>query len=366
MTRLLAATRKGLFELSGDWLAVHRAHFLGVPVSAVLCDTRDNTWYAALGHGHFGVKIHRSDDEGGSWTELAPPTYPTKPDDVIDVCPMRQTPRPWNTELVWTLEAGHPDEPGVLWAGTIPGGLFRSADRGETWEIVSSLWNEPSRAEWFGGGYDYPGIHSVLVDPRQPGRVLVGISCGGAWRTDDGGASWVVGTGMRAAYMPDGLAEKPEIQDPHRLAACAAAPDVVWTQHHGGMFKSIDYGATWREITDVAPSTFGFAVAAHPTDPETAWFVPAVNDEVRVPVDGKVVVTKTTDGGRTFRTLRDGLPQQDAYDLVYRHAFEVDATGERLALGSTTGSLWYSDDGGEHFAAAHTSLPPIHALRWLP
>jgi hypothetical protein len=291
--------------------------------------------------------------------------YPPKPDDVIDVCPIRGIERPWSTEMVWSLEAGHPDEPGVLWAGTIPGGLFRSADRGESWTLVRALWDHPSRLRWMGGGYDYPGIHSIVVDPRAPGHLLVGVSCGGTWRTEDGGASWTVSNGMIAHFMPEGMQDIPDVQDPHRVAGCTADPDVLWNQHHGGMYRSADAGRTWQEITDVAPSTFGFAVAAHPTDPDTAWFVPAVSDEVRVPVDGRVVVTKTTDGGRTFRTLADGLPQHDAYDLVYRHALAVDATGERLALGSTGGSLWCSDDGGEHFRTVNTSLPPVHALRWV-
>jgi hypothetical protein len=365
MTDLLVATRKGLFELSGRVPEVTRAHFLGAPVSAVLRDPRDNTWYAALGHGHFGVKIHRSDDEGVTWTELAAPAYPPKPADVEDICPMRQTPRPWNTELVWTLEAGHAAEPGVLWAGTIPGGLFRSPDRGDTWQLVESLWNHPARQQWFGGGYDYPGVHSVLVDPRGPGRVVAGVSCGGVWRSDDGGASWQVGRGMRAPYMPDGLADAPEIQDPHRLAFCAAAPDVMWTQHHCGMFRSLDAGLTWQQLTDVAPSDFGFAVAAHPTEPDTAWFVPAAGDEARVPVDGRVVVTKTTDGGRTFTAATTGLPQSHAYDLSYRHALDVDAAGERVAFGSTTGSMWNSNDTGDTFTAITASLPPIFAVRYI-
>ncbi|WP_446914393.1 hypothetical protein, partial [Klebsiella pneumoniae] len=91
---------------------------------------------------------------------------------------------------------------------------------------------------------------------------------------------------------------------------------------------------------------FGFAVAAHPHDPETAWFVPAVKDECRVPVDGRLVVSRTGDGGRSFQAFGDGLPAFGCYDLVYRHALDVDDTGERLAIGSTTGNLWTSEDGG--------------------
>ena len=125
-----------------------------------------------------------------------------------------------------------------------------------------------------------------------------------------------------------------------------------------------DAGASWSEIENVRPSAFGFPVAAHPRDPETAWFVPAVKDEKRYPADGRVVVNRTRDGGRTFETLAQGLPQDHAYDLVYRHALDVDEAGERLAFGSTTGSLWVSDDAGDSWSTLAANLPPVYAVRF--
>ena len=151
-----------------------------------------------------------------------------------------------------------------------------------------ALTNEPSRREWFGGGYDVPGIHSICVDPLNSRRVLVGISCGGVWITEDGGASWKPGVaGMRAAYMPPERAEDPAVQDPHRIVQCASAPDVYWCQHYNGIWRSHDGAQRWQEIGAAAKplaSDFGFAVAAHPQDPLTAWFVPAMADERRIPI----------------------------------------------------------------------------------
>ena len=60
----------------------------------------------------------------------------------------------------------------------------------------------------------------------------------------------------------------------------------------------------------------------------------------------------------------DGLPDTHAYDLVYRHALDVDASGETLAMGSTTGGLWCSDDAGEHWALVNAHLPPINLVRF--
>jgi photosystem II stability/assembly factor-like uncharacterized protein len=153
-------------------------------------------------------------------------------------------------------------------------------------------------------------------------------------------------------------------QDPHIVAQCRANPDVLWVQHHNGIFRSTDAAASWTEISNVKPSAFGFAVAAHPEDPNTAWFVPAVKDEKRYPVDGCVVVNRTRDGGKSFETLSRGLPQQHAYDLVYRHALDVDESGNRLAFGSTTGSLWITEDAGETWRLLSSNLPPIHAVRF--
>jgi hypothetical protein len=135
-------------------------------------------------------------------------------------------------------------------------------------------------------------------------------------------------------------------------------------QHHNGVFRSDDGGRNWESIADIKPSVFGFGVAVHPKDGDTAWFVPAIKDERRVPVDGKVVVTRTRDGGKSFDVLTRGLPQESAYDLVFRHALAVDDGGDRLAMGSTTGGLWVSEDQGDHWRGLSVRLPPIHAVRF--
>ena len=275
-----------------------------------------------------------------------------------------QIPVPWNVELIWALEAAHPDEPGALWCGTIPGGLFTSSDRGDSWQIVESLWRDERRSQWSGGGYDFPGIHSISVDPRSAGHVVVSVSCGGTWRTEDGGATWEVSAGMRNSYMPPGLEYDPVSQDPHRTVRAPSQPDVLWTQHHNGVFRSADSGATWHEL-EVPPSSFGFAVAVHPQDADTAWFVPAVKDEMRIPVGAALAVSRTRDGGKTFDVLRSGLPQSNAYHLVYRHALDVSTNGESLMMGSTTGSLFASEDGGEVWGRVTADLPPIAVVRFV-
>jgi hypothetical protein len=170
---------------------------------------------------------------------------------------------------------------------------------------------------------------------------------------------------MYALYMPPERKEDPYIQDPHRLVQCKAKPDSLWVQHHNGVFRTTDGAASWKDVQAVKPTTFGFVVAVHPSEPDTAWFAPAKSDEQRVPVDAKLVVSRTRDGGKTFEALGRGLPQDHTYDLIYRHALDVDATGDRLALGSTTGGLWLSEDQGDSWAAMPARLPPIYAVRFM-
>jgi hypothetical protein len=355
--RLYVGTRKGLFEVvrgRTDW-EVGPVHFLGDPVTAVLAD--GETVYAALDLGHFGAKLWRR--KGAStWGEIATPTFPPKPGDAGD------DPHPWSLGKIWVLERG--GVPGRLWAGTMPGGLFRSDDGGTSWSLNEALWHMPARREWAGvAGGEQPGIASVLIDPRNPRDIRVGVSTAGVWVSSDDGVSWRnVNHGMYAEYMPPERREDPIVQDVHRLARCAAYPDVVWCQHHNGVFRSEDAGTTWCELAAIRPSKFGFTVAAHPHDPNTAWFVPATKDELRVPVDGRVVVARTRDGGRSFDVLRSGLPQHHAYDLVWRHALSVDQTGERLAFGSTSGGLWVSEDGGDSWTMVEARLPPIAVVRF--
>ncbi len=360
---LLVASRKGLFVVRGhgaQW-AITAHHFAGDPVTQALVDPRSGHWYAALRLGHFGVKLRKSTDQGAHWVDIAAPAFPPKP----AAGPLAQDPTPWNVELIWSLVPGGPDQPGRLWAGCMPAGLFKSDDAGQSWTLNTALWEDPRRLGWMGGGNDYPGMHSVLVDPRDPQHISVAVSCGGVWQSLDDGASWALtARGMAADYLPQDSADDENTQDPHRMVQCAAAPDVLWVQHHCGIYRSVNGGQLWSAIAAPAPSGFGFAVACDPHNPLRAWFAPAVADTHRYAPDGKMVVNRADDGGQTFSTWSSGLPQSHAYDLVYRHSLELAPDRHTLAMASTTGGLWISADAGEHWHCVSSHLPPVAAITW--
>ncbi|HYY60055.1 MAG TPA: sialidase family protein, partial [Burkholderiales bacterium] len=226
MQQLYVATRKGLFIIDPARWALAKPHFLGDPVSAVLA--HGGAIYAALNLGHFGVKLRRSDDGGQTWQEIAAPTYPRKPAGTDDKTE-------WKLVQVWTMEAAGD----TLWAGTNPGGLFRSRDRGESWSLVHSLWDRKERTEWFGGGYDSPGIHSICIDPRDARKLTIAVSCGGVWQSADGAERWhLAASGMHADYFPPERKHDQNIQDVHRMVQAPSQPEVLYAQHHNGVFRS--------------------------------------------------------------------------------------------------------------------------------
>lgn len=345
--RLLVATRKGLFTVErprGKWTLTDAA-FEGEEVSSVLADARDGAVYAAIRSGR-GSSLVRSNNGARSFEPVGALEIPTElaaDAELLSVC---------------VLEAAGRDKAGELWAGTLSGALFRSLDRGEHWNFVEALWRLPERQRFRATGFPAPALHSVSVDPRDSNHVLVAVSRGGVFATYDGGASFeLVGAGLEAEAR-DG-----ELPDPHRLARCRSSPDVIWCQHERGIFRSTDAGKTFASIA-AASNAFGFAMAAHPYDADTAWFVPARDPHHRVPFDRTLAVEKTRDGGKTFEPRTRGLPQHFAYDVVYRHALDVDDSGTLVALGSTTGNLFLSADGGESFEVISHHLPPIQAVRF--
>lgn len=367
--RALVSTRKGLFEISqadAGWQC-QLIGFIADPVSISLFDARDGSIYAALKLGHFGVKMHRRDAGSSTWTEISTPSFPPQP----PADAQENSDVDWKLVQIWSLAAGGADQPGVLWAGSLPGGLFRSEDRGESWQLVEALWQHPLRREWMGGGAEVPGIHSICVHPENSQHVLVGVSCGGAWLTTDGGASWQLkARGMLAAYMPGELAEVEHTQDPHLIVQCPSSPQDYWCQHHNGIWRSQDGAASWQQVkvhdaNGQPQSDFGFAVAVHPHDSQCAWFVPAASDVCRLPVDAALYVSRTRDGGKSFTSLREGLPQNNCYDLIYRHGLAVSSDGNALIMGSTTGGLWFSENQGDTWQEISHTLPPIYAVRFL-
>ncbi len=356
--KLLIGTNKGLItyeKQAGVWQQI-KDDFVGLPVSMVYTDKRNGTWWAGISHGHWGQKLHRSKDAGQTWEEVPVPKYPPGAEVKPGI--------PASLRLIWSIMAGGADEPGKLYIGTEPGGLFVSEDGGDSWALAESLWHHPSRMEhWFGAGRDHAGIHSICVDPRDSSHVYLGVSCAGVFETRDGGAIWQArNKGVRADYLPDPNVEVG--QDPHRLLICENHPDTLWQQNHCGIWVSHDGAATWQDVTAKdQPANFGFALALDASNPKRAWVVPAVSDYVRVAVEGALCVCRTDDGGKSWMTFREGLPQQHCYDIVYRHSLV--RQGKTLVFGTTTGNLFVSENDGVTWSVLSHHLAGVNVVSFV-
>ncbi|MBX3186352.1 MAG: exo-alpha-sialidase [Labilithrix sp.] len=389
--QILVGTRKGtlIFDRTGaGWAARPIAH-AGMSISYAARDPRDGALWVAMDHAHWGPKLSRSRDDGATWESSIPIGYPKGARFVEQHLPTPETdpgaekPTTYKEASllkVWVLAFGGPDQPGTIHAGTLPGGLFTSHDGGDRWELNRPLWDHESRGgdlfagdatsknHWGGTpaamayGEFVPGIHSIVVDPRDANHILVAVSCAGVLETRDGGKTWQGrNRGMLNDYLPNPEAEWGH--DPHFIAQCAAQPERLWQQNHTGVFTSDDCGLRWKRVSrpDVAVH-FGFPIAADERDGRTAWVVPAKGDDERMTIAGGLFVARTRDGGETWQAFREGLPQTNAYDVVYRHA--LDARGGRVCFGTTTGNVYLSEDGGETWRCLGNNFPPVHSVRF--
>lgn len=353
---LLSGTAKGLVIIHAEdqqW-RIHDVHFEGLPVSMVYVDERTNTWWVGVSHRHWGEKLHFSKDQGRTWKEATMPSYrgyEYKPGS------------PATLKKIWIMQHAGNDRPGCLWLGTEPGGLFFSGDEGRTFQLVESLWNHPSRTnenQWFGAGKDYPFIHSVVLDPHNSDHLYIGISCAGIFETTDGGKSWQPrNKGLKAAYLPNPSAELGH--DPHRVLMCRKDTAVLWQQNHCGIFRTVNGGNSWDDISGKDGFPFyGFALAIDEEDSNLAWVVPAQSDEKRIPVNLQLTVCKTTDGGKSWRSVQEGLPTAFVFDLVLRHGL-VRKNG-LLAFGTTNGNLYVSHNDGDTWQAIAQNLASVNSL----
>lgn len=387
--RLILGTRKGAIfvdKVGGRWQITNVAQ-PGNNISYAARDPRDGTIWAALDHGHWGCKLGRSTDGGKTWNDAGQIKYPegakyidgyetaTQGDDA----PKKPKLKDATLGKIWCLGFGGADQPGRVYAGTLPGGLFVSNDGGDSWELNMPLWNHESRGgdlsngepsgacHWFGGGATVdgdstPGIHSIVVDPRNSKRILIGVSCAGVLESNDDGKTWVGrNAGSKACFLPNPDAEWGH--DPHSVSLCAGQPDHVWQQNHCGVFYSDNGAQSWREVSRQDQGAhFGFPVAVDEKDGRTAWLVPGKSDASRMTIEGALFVARTQDGGQTWEQLREGLPQERAHDVVYRHALDI--SGDTLAFGSTTGNVYISENRGESWHAIGHNFPPVHSVRF--
>lgn len=357
--RVLVGTRKGAFVLTADgarrdW-EVSGPFFPGWEIYHVAGSPADpSRLYASQTSGWFGQQIQRSDDGGATWRPMGnefaydgdPGTHQWYDGSAV----------PWKFTRIWHLEPSL-DDPDDIWAGAEDAALFRSRDGGATWSELPAL-RDIKGPQWTPGAGGL-GLHTILLDRAKADRMFLAISAAGAFRSDDGGASFApINRGLNSGHLPDQDAEIGHCV--HRLARHPGKPDTLYMQKHWDVMRSDDAGDNWYEVSGDLPSDFGFVVDVHAHEPETVYVVPITSDEFHVPVDGRLRVYRSRTGGGEWQPLTAGLPQEHCYVNVLRDAMAVDSLDScGVYFGTTGGQVYASADAGDSWQAIARDLPAV-------
>ena len=376
--RVLVGTRKGAFILTADgkrqnW-EVSGPHFAGWEMYHLKGSPVDpNRIYASQTSGWFGQIIQRSDDGGKTWHQ--PGTPPGEPTTTPDGMPKGEsnkfmyegevgthkwydgTPHPWEFKRVWHLEPSLTDTE-TVYAGVEDAALFRSSNGGQTWQELPAL--RGVKGHLWQPGAGGMCLHTIVLDPSNPGRIFIAISAAGVFRTDDAGKTWrPMNRGLKSLYeLPDPNADVGHCV--HRIAMHRSRPGVLFMQKHWDVMRSDDAGESWHEVSGNLPTDFGFPIAVHAHEPNTIYVVPIKSDSEHYPPEGKLRVYRSRTGGNEWEALTNGLPQSDCYVNVLRNAMAVDSLDScGVYFGTTGGQVYASADAGDRWAPIVRDLPAV-------
>jgi hypothetical protein len=341
---LLVGTKKGLYILRGDggrgsW-ACEGPEFAPAPIHHAAYDPRDGSMYAAVNSTWGGSRIEYSRDMGKTWQTSKNPAFPEGSDRTFF-----QT---------WHIEPGHTKTPNVVWAGIEPAALFKSEDRGETWSIVKSLDDQPSRAKWV-PGFGGMGLHSIAIDAVDPNKMSVGISVGGVYTTTDGGATWSQDNTTTGGERPD------VFYCIHKLLAHPEVSGLRFMRVHLEVYWREPDEKSWQFRTTGLPTNFGFAAAIHPRDRSTAYVIP-LDDTKRTATPFGIAVYRTSDRGKSWQRLDKGLPPGAALESV-REGMSTDRLDPLgIYFGTANGDVYASRDEGGSWTRIAQYLPYVTSV----
>jgi photosystem II stability/assembly factor-like uncharacterized protein len=361
--RVLVGTKKGAFILTSDGTRerwdVSGPHFGGWEIYHLKGSPVDpDRLFASQSSGWFGQQVQRSDDGGKTWEPVG---NEFKYDGVPGTHQWYDgTQHPWEFKRVWHFEPSLTD-PETIYAGAEDAAIFRSTDGGRTWQELPGLRGHESGPRWQPGAGGM-GLHTIILDQVNPGRIYIAISAAGVFRSDDGGETWrPINRGLRSEFMPDPTAEVGHCV--HRIAMHPSRPNVLFMQKHWDVMRTDDAGESWQEVSGNLPTDFGFPIDVHAHEPDTVYVVPIKSDAEHYPPEGKLRVFRSRTGGNEWEALTDGLPQHDCYVNVLREALSIDSLDPcGVYFGTTGGQVYASRTAGDRWAPIVRDLPPVYSV----
>jgi len=236
-----------------------------------------------------------------------------------------------------------PKDRNTWYVGVGSGGVWKTTNRGTTWTPVFDKQSSYS-------------IGCITIDPNDSNVVWVGtgenvggrhVGYGdGVYRSVDGGANWT-NMGLKASEHIGMIRVDPRDSD----VVYVAAQGPLWSAGGDrGLYKTTDGGRTWEKILGGGEYTGVNEVHLDPRNPDVIYAATHQRfRNVAALINGgpESGIHKSTDGGRTWRELKNGIPPEDKGKIgLAVSPVNPDVVYATIELAQRTGGLWRSQDGG--------------------
>ena len=348
---LLVSTSKGGFIYYSDekrrFWEVNGPYLLGSIIHHMILDPRDSkTILMAAQTKSHGPMIFKSVDFGMNWVPVkSPPKFSSSK----------------KLAHIYRLTPGHESEPNIWYAGTSPQGLFRSHDDGKTWKSIDGFNKNKKIQDVIKNQSQallkYQKLHSILINPDDKEHIIIGMAHGGVFESKDYGESW--------NCLNYNLSDSNN-QNPYCLLNHPQDYNLLFQQNQSGIY-TMDLGTSkWQHIgesLDIGDK--GFSLCLDPHDYKRMWTFPMEGTDIwsRICSNGQPAVYSTETKGKTWYRQDTGFPIWNAwFTVLSRCMIADDLPNTGLYLGTTSGSVWFSNNGGASWRQILAHLPKIYSL----
>lgn len=227
-----------------------------------------------------------------------------------------------------------PHDPDVIYAGIKPAAIFKTSDGGRQWVELKGFQRVPNRWWWFSPAEPpfRAYVNALAVSPTEPDVVLAGVEFGAVVISEDGGRSW--SRHRRGA-----------LRDCHSMAFHRR--DGQWAYEAGGTgggaAVSRDGGRTWIQPKSGLARKYGVACAADPVRPEV-WYAALAPGPGKAYGENAEAYLYRASAGADWLPI--GWEPQPMGQMPRTLATRADAPGH-LFVGTTYGDVWHTTDYGD-------------------